>query len=103
MSHFVFAPAGQVRPGRRGWTWALVKRLKGGPKGDTVVCFSAIGNPPIHGAGEGPIGERPGPGEGGEGRPMSIKRILAPVTGDSLDGDVLEAALKVAKTFGAHI
>ena len=34
---------------------------------------------------------------------MSIKRILAPVTGDSLDMNVLEAALNVAKTFGAHI
>ena len=34
---------------------------------------------------------------------MSIKRILVPVTGDSLDGDVLEAALKVATKFGAHI
>jgi hypothetical protein len=41
-------------------------------------------------------------GEGGEGHPMSIKRILVPVTGDSLDGDVLEAALKVAKKFDAH-
>lgn len=34
---------------------------------------------------------------------MSIKRILVPVTGDSLDGDVLEAALKVATKFGAHV
>jgi nucleotide-binding universal stress UspA family protein len=34
---------------------------------------------------------------------MSIKRILVPVTGESLDEGVLATALKVAKKFGAHL